>query len=276
MRPRHKILRGIITSVLLVWTFFPIYWMITLAIRGSEELTSALNFFPQSFTLAHFGELFTKHHFEQAILNSVIVTAVSLVIALVVGLACSYILVRVRFRFGLRKASFFWILLVRVLPPIAFAMPLYFIFNYVKLSETRIPIIAAHLLINLPLIIWFTMTAIDTLAQGIEESARIDGANEWQIYTHIILPQIYPSIAAVGMLSFMASWNEYLYAVIFIQKRDLFTLPLLLSTMNSEQELTQWGQIGAGGIISMIPVMIFVIFAQRYLIQGLSSGGVKE
>ena len=276
MKPKRKVWRGIVTALLLIWTFFPIYWMISLAIRGNEELTSALSFFPKSFTFEHFRMLFVKHHFEQALWNSFIVTAISLISALIVGLACSYILVRVRFRFGLRKVSFFWILLVRVLPPIAFAMPLYFIFNYLQLSETRLPIIVAHLLINLPLIIWFTMTSIDSLAQGIEESAQIDGASEWQIYSHIILPQIYPSIAAVGMLSFMASWNEYLYAVIFIQKRDLFTLPLLLSTMNSEQELTQWGQIGAGGIISMIPVLIFVIFAQRYLIAGLSSGGVKE
>ena len=74
-------------------------------------------------------------------------------------------------------------------------MPLYFIFNYLQLNETRIPLVLAHLLINLPLIIWFTMTAVDGLAPTIEESAQIDGANEWQIYRHIILPQIYPAIA---------------------------------------------------------------------------------
>lgn len=276
MKTRRQILRGIIIILLLIWTLFPIYWMISLAIRGGEELTSSLSFFPQTFSLQHFKTLFDKHDFAKALLNSLTVTAISLAVALLVGLGCAYILVRSRFRFGLRKLSFFWILLVRVLPPIAFAMPLYFIFNYLQVSDTRVPIVMAHLLINLPLIIWFTMTTIDTLAQEIEESAQIDGANEWQIYYYIILPQIVPSIAAVGMLSFMASWNEYLYAVIFIQKRDLFTVPLLLSTMNSEQELTQWGTVGAGGIISMIPVILFVIFAQKYLIAGLSAGGVKE
>lgn len=92
----------------------------------------------------------------------------------------------------------------------------------------------------------------------------------------IILPQALPAVAAVGMLSFMYSWNEYLYGVIFLQNPSMATIPLLLSTMNSEQELTQWGRMAAGGVLSMIPVLIFVVFAQRYLVQGLSSGAVKE
>lgn len=276
MKSRKTIGRWLIAAVILIWTFFPVYWMFSLSIRGQAELRSALPFLPHSFTLQHFSDLFRKFNFGPAMLNSLIITVISLVIGLLVGLSCAYILMRMRYPFKLRKPSFFWILLVRVLPPITFAMPLYFIFNYLQLNETRIPLVLAHLLINLPLIIWFTMTAVDGLAPTIEESAQIDGANEWQIYRHIILPQIYPAIAAVGMLSFMASWNEYLYAVIFIQNRNLFTAPLLLSNMNSEQSLTMWGAVGAGGVVSMIPVLIFVIFAQRYLIQGLSSGGVKE
>lgn len=274
-RKRFLPIKILATGLLLLWTFFPIYWMFTLALRKSSEWTQDLHFFPSTFTLDHFSELF-RNGFAHVALNSMIITGISLVIALLTGAACAYILIRVRFRFGLRKPAFFWVLLVRILPPIAFAMPLYFIFNYLELSDTRVPLILAHLLINLPLIIWFVMSAIDNLAESIEESARIDGANEWQLFWHIILPQSYPALAGVGMLSFMASWNEYLYAVIFIQDPDLFTLPLKLSTMNSEQQLTQWGQIGAGGILSMIPVLIFVLFAQRYLIQGLSNGAVKE
>ena len=104
----------------------------------------------------------------------------------------------------------------------------------------------------------------------------VDGASEWQMFTKIVLPQVLPGLTAVGILSFMTSWNEYLYGVIFVQDPQNFTIPLLLSTMNSEQELTQWGMVASGGVISLIPVLFFVIFAQNFLISGLSSGAVKE
>ena len=110
----------------------------------------------------------------------------------------------------------------------------------------------------------------------VEESAMVDGASEWQMFTKIVLPQVLPGLTAVGILSFMTSWNEYLYGVIFVQDPQNFTIPLLLSTMNSEQELTQWGMVASGGVISLIPVLFFVIFAQNFLISGLSSGAVKE
>ena len=103
-----------------------------------------------------------------------------------------------------------------------------------------------------------------------------DFNGEWQMFTKIVLPQVLPGLTAVGILSFMTSWNEYLYGVIFVQDPQNFTIPLLLSTMNSEQELTQWGMVASGGVISLIPVLFFVIFAQNFLISGLSSGAVKE
>ncbi len=276
MKSRWSFLKPIIAILLLIWTFFPIYWLLTLSIRGSQELQGGLNFFPQSFSNEHFIELFTRNNFSRALTNSAIVTGISLLIGIVTGVSAAYILIRNRFRFHLRKASFFWILLLRILPPIAFAVPLFFVFNSLQLEQTRIPILMVHLLLNLPLIIWFMMTAIDGLPESVDESARIDGASEWQLYRMIILPQALPAVAAVGMLSFMYSWNEYLYGVIFLQNPSMATIPLLLSTMNSEQELTQWGRMAAGGVLSMIPVLIFVVFAQRYLVQGLSSGAVKE
>ena len=104
----------------------------------------------------------------------------------------------------------------------------------------------------------------------------LDGATEWQILTRIVMPLVMPGVASVSILSFMTSWNEYLYGVIFVQKPGNFTIPLVLATMNSEQELAEYGLIAAGGIISLLPILLFVIFAQKYLISGLSSGAVKE
>lgn len=265
-----------IILLLAIWTLFPVYWMLSLSIRSGAELTSSLSFFPQSFTFEHFTELFGKFNFGQATMNSLKITTISLLISLAFGLCCAYILARRRFYFRLRGTMLFSVILVRVLPPIAFALPLYIMMNQMGILGTQLPIMLAHILINLPFIIWFMISFFANVPVELEESAKIDGANEWQSYIRIVLPLVAPGITAAAILSFMTSWNEYLYGAIFVQSPSNFTIPLALATMNSEQELAQWGSIAAGGVISMIPVMLFVVLAQNFLIQGLSSGAVKE
>jgi ABC-type glycerol-3-phosphate transport system permease component len=131
-------------------------------------------------------------------------------------------------------------------------------------------------MINIAFIVWFMITFFITLPEEMEDSARIDGASEMQLLTKIIFPLVMPGVASVAILAFMTSWNEYLYGVIFIQSPKNYTIPLILATLNSEQELADYGLIAAGGTISLIPILLFVIFAQNYLISGLSSGAVKE
>jgi ABC-type glycerol-3-phosphate transport system permease component len=271
-----RILKIFLIVFLLVWTLFPIYWMLSLSIRSGSELTGALSLFPHSFSLEHFQDLFENKNFGTAIANSLIVTMVSLSLSLIFGLACAYILARARFKFKLKGPMLFWALLLRVLPPIAFALPLYIMMNDLGILATKIPLVLSHMLINIPFIVWFMITFFESLPLEVEESAAVDGASENQLFTRIVLPQVLPGITAVGILSFMTSWNEYLYGVIFVQSPSQFTIPLTLATLNSEQELAQWGNIAAGGVLSLVPIAIFVIIAQNFLIAGLSSGAVKE
>lgn len=250
--------------------------MISLSVRDQDELRSSIPLFPKSFTLSHFKRLFSERDFAVAIRNSLQVTLISLTISLILGLGVAYVLSRTRLRLRWAGTLQFWIFLVRVLPPIAFAVPLYLMMTQARLIQTKIPIISAHVLINLTFIIWMMITFFESLPIEMEESAMLDGATERQVLIRIALPLVVPGIASVSILSFMTSWNEYLYGVIFVQKPSNFTIPLVLATMNSEQELAEYGLIAAGGIISLLPVLIFVIFAQNYLISGLSSGAVKE
>ncbi len=262
--------------MLLGWTLFPVYWMLSLSVRVDQELISSLSLIPKSFTLDHFINLFEKKDFAVAVTNSLQVTLISLAFSLFFGLACAYILARARFRYKLKGAMLFWVLLVRIIPPIAFALPLYIMMNNLGILNSKVPLILSHILINIPFIIWFMISFFASLPEEIEESAEIDGATEFQLFIKIVLPLVLPGITAVAILSFMTSWNEYLYGVIFVQSPSNFTIPLSLATLNSEQELAQWGSIAAGGIVSLIPIAIFVVFAQNFLIQGLSSGAVKE
>ena len=270
------ILKGVITAVLLVVALFPIYWLVAMSIRPASEMTGHISVIPQSLTMEHFRQLFTGKDFGTAIVNSLQTTGISLVLSLAFGLCAAYIIARHRFRFGLKKPMTYWVLLVRVLPPVAFTIPLYTMFSKMHILNTKIPATLACVLINIPLIIWFMISFFQDLPEDIEESAQIDGASEWQLFRKIVLPLVAPGIAAIAMLSFMYAWNEYTYSIIFVQSPSNYTVPLALAILNTEDNLTNFGLVAAGGVISVIPITLFVIFAQNYLISGLSSGAVKE
>lgn len=165
---------------------------------------------------------------------------------------------------------------MRVLPPVAFTIPLYTMFSKMGVLYSKVPVVLACILINIPLIIWFMISFYQDLPVDIDQSAQIDGATEWQLFTRIILPLVLPGIAAIAMLSFMYAWNEYTYSIIFVQTPRNYTVPLTLAVLNTEDNLTNFGLVASGGVISVIPITLFVIFAQNYLISGLSSGAVKE
>lgn len=270
------VIKVLICAVLLVITLFPIYWLVAMAIRPTGEMTGHIALIPKTLTLEHFKALFTEKGFGTAIINSLQTTLVSLALSLAIGLCAAYILARRRFRFGVKKPLTYWILLVRVLPPVAFTIPLYTMFSKLGILNTKIPATLACVLINIPLIIWFMISFFQDLPEEVEESAQIDGATEWQLFRKIVLPLVAPGIAAIAMLSFMYAWNEYTYSIIFVQSPSNYTVPLALAVLNTEDNLTNFGLVAAGGVISVIPITLFVIFAQNYLISGLSSGAVKE
>ena len=274
MKTKKKALSAVkaaLCALLLLTSLFPIYWLLAMAIRPTDEMRGHISLLPQALTVEHFAQLFTGEGFGQAIVNSLQTTFSSLIVSLLVGVCAAYVLARRRFRFGLKKPMTYWVLLVRVLPPVAFTIPLYIMFNKLGVLNTKLPVALACVLINVPLIIWFLISFFQDLPEEVEESAT-----EWQLFVRIVLPLVAPGIAAVAMLSFMYAWNEYTYTVIFTRSPTNNTVPLALALLNTEDNLTNFGLVAAGGVISVVPITLFVIFAQNYLISGLSSGAVKE
>ena len=268
--------KAILGALILFLSLFPIYWLAAMAVRPTEEMKGRISLLPRTLTWSHFEELFTEHQFGRALVNSAEVTGISLVVSLLFGFCAAYVLTRERYRFLVKKPLNFWILMVRILPPVAFTIPLYTMFNKIGVLGTRIPATLACILINIPFIIWFMITFFRALPEEIEESARIDGASEWTLFRKIVLPLVAPGTAAVAMLSFIYAWNEYTYSVIFVQSPENYTIPLTLATLSSDDSLTNFGLVAAGGVISVLPILLFVLFAQNYLVEGLSSGAVKE
>ena len=270
------VLKVLAAIVLLFIALFPIYWLVAMAIRPTSEMTGHISVIPATLTIEHFVELFTEKGFGAALVNSLQTTLISLVFSMAFGLFTAYVIARRRFRFRIKRPLSYWVLLVRVLPPVAFTIPLYTMFSRLGILNTKIPATLACVLINVPFIIWFMISFFQDLPEEVEESAKVDGATELQLFVKIVLPLVAPGIAALAMLSFMYAWNEYTYSVIFVQSPDNYTVPLTLAVLNTEDNLTNFGLVAAGGVISVIPITLFVIFAQNYLISGLSSGAVKE
>lgn len=271
-----SVLKVVLLIILLIIALFPIYWLIGLSIRPMAEMKGHISLIPHALTAEHFVGLFKDKGFGLALKNSLITTLISTALALLIGLCTAYVLARRRFQFWMKQPLSFWVFLIRILPPVAFTIPLYIMFAKTGILNTRIPVIFACILINITFIIWYMISFFQGLPESIEESARIDGATEWQLFVKIVLPLVAPGIAAVAMLSFLYAWNEYTYSVIFVQQASNYTIPLALATINTEDNLTNFGMTAAGGVISMIPITLFVLFAQNYLIAGLSSGAVKD
>lgn len=268
-------LKFIIISCALIITFFPIYWMFSLSIREQDELMGIINFLPQSFTFNNFKELFNNYDFFTTISNSIFVVFFAVIISLLFGIPASYILSNKRFNIKLAILILILVLLIRIIPPITLALPLYIMMNEIGILNTKIPIILAHILICLPFLIWYMTLAFREIPHELIQSAKMDGASEWKIFTSINLPLIKTSIIAITIFSFVSSWNDYLYSMIFIQSPDDFTIPITLATFNSEQELTQWGMVASGGVVSTIPIAIFMVLLQKFLMRDLTNGAVK-
>ena len=268
-------MKGIILAVLLFVSIFPIYWLFLMALRPTAEISSGAGLIPGQPTLEHFENLFVQKGFGTALYNSLINGGSAMVLSLAFGLTTAYALSRKRFHFRMKKPLAYWVLLIRVLP-VAFVIPLYTLFTKMGMMGTRLPIILSCMLINIPLVIWFMIAFFTDLSEEIEESGKIDGATEWQLFVRIVLPLVLPGIAAISMLSFLYAWNEYTYSVILTRSPANYTIPLALSVLNTEDNVTNFGLVAAGGGSSFIPVALFVVFAQNYLISGLSSGAVKE
>lgn len=166
-------LKGIGLAVLLFAALFPIYWLVLMAIRPTAETSMGAGLIPQELTMEHFTELFTQKGFGTALKNSLVNSVSALVMSLILGLTTAYIIARKRFRFKMKKPLTYWVLLVRVLPPVAFVIPLYTLFTKWNLMGTRLPIILSCMLVNIPLVIWFMVSFFEELPEEVEEGGNL-------------------------------------------------------------------------------------------------------
>ena len=222
-------------------------------------------------TLQNYQEVLSSTNFNRYFANSVIIAVTTVLIALALGTLAAYGFSRFRFRgnFWLRMSS----LIPQMLPPIAIVVPLYVLFSRLDMIDTQRALIISYLSFTIPLSIWMMFGFFNDVPIELEEAAMIDGCSRLEALVRVSLPMALPGMAATAILAFLYCWNEFLYAVI-LTGRESRTLPVIITSFMTNKSVL-WGRIAASGTLVLIPVLIFALLAQRYLVRGLARGAVK-
>lgn len=260
-------------STVLVLTLFPLYWTLNTSFKPAEETVAATPaFFPRTFTFeGYLNVLFESGAFENLI-NSMVVSVGATVLALLVGVPAGYAYARNPGRVGGKHVAF-WILSIRMFPPIAPILPFFFIFRELSLIDTFPAMFLLYMTFNVPLTVWLMRSFFQDIPQAVEEAALMDGYSRFQTFYKVALPLVSPGLVATTLLVWVFSWNEFQFALVFTRSATR-TFPPLIPTLVGGHA-TLWNQIAALTTMAMIPVAAIALLMQRRLIRGLTLGAVK-
>ena len=270
-RRRHRwdrVLLFVPLSVYLIFTILPFYWMLLFALRpaGSTSLI------PWPITLEHFETVWFGAGFGVYFKNSVLVAVMSLILTTFVAMLGGYAIARYKFR---GKGLFLVIMLcTQFIPGAMMLIPLFDIFRTLGLINSLWSLIVADTVFQLPLSIILMYGFIRNVPYELEEAAWMDGCSRVRGFRAIMLPLLRPALVAVGSFAFINAWNNFLFALMFLNVQDQFTVPVGLSYMLGEFSV-DFGALAAGGVVAALPVVIVFAYVQKYLVQGLSAGAVK-
>jgi len=266
-----KIIFLLIAAVIFGVILFP---PVVLFLTSIKTELDALSFPPKWIfkpTLDNYTEIFEFSPFARYLLNSFIVASLNTGVVLVLGSFAAYSLARFRFK-GADDIAF-WILSVRMMPPVAAIIPIYIIMRNLRLLDTPWSLVITYLTFNLPFAVWMMRSFFREIPREIEESALVDGCSIFRSFRSIALPLVAPGLAATGILTFIFSWNEFLFALILTGSKAV-TLPVGITGYMKETGIN-WGYMTAGGALALIPVIVFTILAQKHLVKGLTMGALK-
>ncbi len=277
----EKIIRGVLITIVVIFFMFPIVWIFLMSFQTNESILRippSVVFTPtfDNYIALVTGEMRTaagslQLDFMRNLWNSVLLSSVSVIIALILGVPAAYAFARFKFRLGEDIA--FTLLSFRFAPPLLVLLPLSLYFKTLGLTNTYVGLIWVYQLICLPLILWIVRGYFEDLSPDIEHAHRIAGYSWFQTFRKISIPLALPGIAAAGLLAFIFAWNNFVFALVLASadKQPVTVGALAFVTASG----IQYGQIAAAIIFSIVPTFVLAMFAQRYLVEGLSLGAVK-
>ncbi len=258
--------------LVILFALFPFYWMVSSSLKDQTQLLASPPVWVFAPTLANYQDIFADSHVTTAVLNSLIVATTTTLLAVILGTPAAFALARYEFR---GKADlWFWFISNRFISPIVLALPVYLLAQQAGLLNTRLVLILIDLTFNLPIVIWICTDQFRSIPPDIEQSARLEGADQFNIFWRIYLPLGVPGVAVSAIFAFIFSWNELMYALVLITSQGLKTAPVVATNFMSGYELP-WGKIMATGTVIVLPVTIFALLVSRHMVRGLTMGATK-
>jgi multiple sugar transport system permease protein len=270
-----EVFKYLVLFVVAIWVLLPVYWMVTTSFKTKLELSTVPpNLWPEKLTWTNYRNLFVGRPFDTYLLNSLIVVLSAAAAAIVIGTLAAYSLARLDLKAKFKSNIAFWILSTRMLPAIVVLVPIYAMYNALNLLNTRIGLILLYTGAALPFAVWMMQSFIEELPIDLEEAAWVDGDTRIGALFRIVMPLVAPGLVATSIFTIIVLWNEFLFALMLISTTSKVTLPVGINGLITMYDW-QWGQMTAIGTIAVIPILIFTMYVQRYLVRGLTLGGVK-
>jgi len=271
-------MRIVFLTMLTIFTLLPMAWMVLTSVRTQfAALQYPPQWIPRSITFEQYWRLLSPtsdvgQEFLGYMFNSLIVALASTILSVLVAVPAAYAFSR--FRFPGRNLLFYTILLRNMFPAVVFLMPLFIMMRWLHLVNTEMSLVLTYLTFGLPLSIWLLKGFYDNIPEELERSARIDGASRFKAFWLIIMPLSSPGIIATAIYVFIGAWNEYVYALTFLNSESLLTLPVGLQHFFTEFA-TNWPGLMAAAFIMSVPVVLMFLVLQKQFVRALTEGAVK-
>jgi N,N'-diacetylchitobiose transport system permease protein len=254
--------------------FFPVYWMVLTSFRRRVDVQSPdPAFLPFPGTLDNYRRVFERDFFWTALKNSLIVTVITVLVALLIAFIAAVALARFRFR-G-RKGFLATVLVVQMIPAEAMVISLFRVLDGWQLINTVIGLSLTYLVFVLPFAIWTLRGFVSGIPVELEEAAMVDGASRLTAFRKVTFPLVAPGLVATAVFALIQAWNEFIFALVIMNRPEHQTLPVWLQAFNEGARGTDWGGVMAGSTVMAVPVIVFFLIVQRKITTGLTAGAVK-
>jgi multiple sugar transport system permease protein len=263
-----KVIWYCLILVIVIPFIFPLLWIFSASFKTQAQIVSMPPVWFIKPTLENYRRVFTEQDFSLYLSNSLVIAVGSSILSLIIGLPAAYTISKYR-----QKKIGVFILVARLMPGISFLIPWFIFFSKLGLVDTFIALISSHMLVNLPLVVWIMINYFDGLPSDLEEAARVDGCTVQGMFLRIILPLSAPGILTATTLSFMFSWNNFMFSMV-LSTQQTKTLPIAVYNFVSYAEVN-WGSVMAATVVIIAPAIILAMISQRYVIKGLTTGAVK-
>jgi glycerol transport system permease protein len=261
---------ALVPAVYIVFLMLPIYWLLNMSFKTTNEILGGFSLFPRNFTLENYIKIFTDPSWYTGYINSLEYVVLNTVISVLVALPAAYAFSRYRFLGD--KHMFFWLLTNRMAPPAVFALPFYQLYSAVGLFDTPFAVALAHLLFNIPLAVWILEGFMSGVPKELDETAYVDGYSFWRFFIRIFIPTIAAGIGVACFFCFMFSWVELLLAKTLTA---VAAKPISAAmTKTASTSGYQLGLLAAAGSLTIIPGAVVIYFVRNYIAKGFALGRV--